>query len=62
MLRAAHGDVLEGLKPRIARVDLGPDTGVFFRLRAGPLADEAAAWALCQELKQRDVYCAPSVF
>jgi hypothetical protein len=62
VLRAAHGDVLEGLKPRIARVDLGPDTGVFFRLRAGPLADEAAAWALCQELKHRDLYCAPSVY
>ena len=62
VLYAEHGDVLEGLKPRIARVDLGPDTGVFFRLRAGPLGDEAAAWALCQELKHRDVYCAPSVY
>ena len=62
VLRFEHGDVLEGLKPRIARVDLGPDTGVFFRLRAGPLGDEAAAWALCQELKQRDVYCVPSVY
>lgn len=62
VLYAEHGEVLEGLKPRIARVDLGADTGVFFRLRAGPLGDEAAAWALCQELKHRDVYCAPSVY
>ena len=62
ILRSAHGDVLEDLEPHVARVDLGPDTGVFFRLRAGPLADEPAARTLCRELKRRQVYCVPSIF
>ena len=62
VLLDAHGDVLEDLEPSIARVDLGPERGVFYRLRAGPLANEAAAGALCRELKRRDLYCVPSVF
>ncbi len=62
VLHDAHGDVFGDLEPSIARVDLGPVRGVFYRLRAGPLADEAAADALCRELKRRDLYCAPSVF
>ena len=61
-LHAAHGDVLDGLEPRIARIDLGVERGVFYRLGAVPLADETAARALCNELKQRRVYCAPKVF
>ncbi len=62
VLRDAHDDIFGGLESRVARVDLGPGTGVYFRLRAGPLADEAAARTLCRELKRRDLYCVPSVF
>ncbi|MEE8273917.1 MAG: tetratricopeptide repeat protein, partial [Alphaproteobacteria bacterium] len=61
-LRAEHGDLLDGLGARIARVDLGDDKGVFFELRAGPIADEDAALALCSELKRRSLYCAPTIF
>ena len=61
-LRVEHGDLLDGLGARIARVDLGDDIGVFFQLRAGPIADEDAALALCSELKRRSLYCAPTIF
>lgn len=61
-LQQAHGDTLEGLAPRIARIDLGAGKGVFFQLSAGPLADMAAAEALCGKLMRRSLYCAPLVF
>ncbi len=61
-LRAEHGDLLDGLGARIARVDLGDDKGVFFQLRAGPIANEDVALALCSELKRRSLYCAATIF
>ncbi len=59
-LKERHGDLLGGLTGDLARVDLGEDKGVWVRLRAGPLADAAAARALCLDLRARDVYCAPT--
>ena len=56
-LEAPHGDLLEGLQPSVERVDLGPGRGVFYRLRVGPLADEAAANQLCAQLRARRVRC-----
>ncbi len=61
-LQQANGLALDGLIPRVSRVDLGEDRGIFFQLSAGPLADMAAAEALCDELLSRDFYCAPLVF
>lgn len=61
-LHRAHGDVLDGLEPRIARIDLGADRGIYFQLSAGPLADMAAAEALCNTLVRRRLYCAPMIF
>ena len=61
-LQQANGLALEGLIPRVSRVDLGGGKGVFFQLSAGPLADMAAAEVLCGELLSRDFYCAPLVF
>ncbi|MFQ5783341.1 MAG: tetratricopeptide repeat protein [Alphaproteobacteria bacterium] len=61
-LHAAYGDVLAGLGPRIARVDLGREKGVFYQLHLGPVRDQASAQALCSELKRRSLYCAPTVF
>ena len=58
-LKARHGDLLGGLASDLARVDLGADKGVWVRLRAGPLADAAAARALCRDLRARDLYCVP---
>jgi TPR repeat protein len=57
ILRSSHGDLLEKLEPSLHRVDLGAKKGVFIRLEAGPLADRAAAGALCAALKARKVDC-----
>lgn len=56
-LRKRHSDLLGNLQLFVQRVDLGEDKGVFYRLRIGPLADEAASRALCEKLKSRDVGC-----
>ena len=55
--KKAHPDILGALKFFVVRVDLGGDKGVFFRLRAGPLKDAAAAKTLCGELAKRNVGC-----
>ncbi len=49
-------DALAGLTPNVARVDLG-EKGVFFRLRAGPLKDKAAADSVCSALGAQNVGC-----
>jgi Sporulation related domain. len=55
-IQAKNGDVLGGLSSTVARADLG-DKGVFYRLRVGPIADEAKAKSLCSTLKSRSVSC-----
>lgn len=56
-LRRRNSDLLGSLELSVVRADLGPGKGVFFRLRAGPLADEQAAKALCQKLSERKIGC-----
>lgn len=56
-LRRRHVDLLGELRLQVTRIDLGATKGVFYRLRAGPLADEAAAKTLCERLKQRKLGC-----
>lgn len=56
-LKKKHGDLLSGYSLNIVRADLGADKGVFFRLRAGPIAGEDVAQALCQNLSKRKVGC-----
>ncbi|MCG8509248.1 MAG: SPOR domain-containing protein [Rhodospirillales bacterium] len=56
-LRRRHSDLLGDLKLSVMRADLGPAKGVFFRLRAGPIADESQAKALCKKLTERKVGC-----
>jgi hypothetical protein len=51
-------DVLGDLLPVIVMKELGGDSGTFFRLQAGPLADEGQAQARCETLKSRTLYCA----
>jgi len=53
---AAHPDLLGDVPHVIVFADLG-DRGQYYRLRAGPLSGDAAARALCQALKQRNVEC-----
>lgn len=55
-IQAKNGDVLGGLGSTVARADLG-DRGVFYRLRVGPIADEAKAKSLCSTLASRNVSC-----
>lgn len=56
-LKNKHGDLLGGYSLNIVRADLGPDKGIFYRLRAGPIAGEDVAKALCQNLSKRKVGC-----
>jgi hypothetical protein len=56
-LKKKHGDLLGGYALNIVRADLGADKGIFFRLRAGPIAGEDVAQALCQNLAKRKVGC-----
>lgn len=56
MLRRRHGDVLVGLSPLIMPVDSG-DSGITYRLRAGPLSDAGAAQQVCAQLKERGLAC-----
>lgn len=49
---------LAGLHPDIIRVDLGAK-GIFFRLRAGPVASAKAAQAVCSKLRAAGMSCNP---
>lgn len=51
---------LGGLEHRIERVDLGNSKGVFYRLKAGPLPDNAAAKNMCNQLKAKRQFCEPT--
>jgi len=51
-----HKEVLGAYTPSVTKADLG-ERGVFYRLRAGPLADKAAADALCSSLTSVNVGC-----
>ncbi|MFQ5957827.1 MAG: SPOR domain-containing protein [Alphaproteobacteria bacterium] len=53
-----HADLLDGLGFDLARVDLGPGMGVFYRVLAGPVASEADARSLCSRLRARGAFCA----
>ena len=55
-LKRANDDLLGALEAEVMRVDLG-DQGIFYRLRAGPLASAAKAGALCDRLKARNLDC-----
>lgn len=56
-LRRKNGDLLGKLRLFITKADLGPAKGIYFRLRAGPLASEAKAKALCVSLAARKIGC-----
>lgn len=51
-----HKDLLATLTPAVTKADLG-EKGIYYRLRAGPLADKAAADALCATLAADKVSC-----
>lgn len=55
-LRRAHMELLGPLSLNVVRADLG-DRGTFYRIQAGPLADERAAKDLCHKLAEKKVGC-----
>lgn len=56
-LRTRNLDLLGDLGLSITKADLGAARGIFYRLRAGPLKDKAAARSLCTQLAKRKVGC-----
>lgn len=52
-----HGDLFQEVQKIIEIVDLGPSSGLFYQLKAGPLASENAALGLCDVLQTRGFYC-----
>ncbi len=50
-------DLLSELTLIVVRVDLGAGKGVFYRLRAGPLASKQSAKATCDKLAKRNQGC-----
>lgn len=56
-LRRKHGDLLRRMELSITKANLGADKGVFYRMRAGPIADEATARNICAKLAARKVGC-----
>ena len=54
-IQRANHDLLGALKSDVVRVELG-EKGTFWRLRAGPLSEQAAR-QLCNELKSRNQGC-----
>jgi|APTNR8051073442_1049403.scaffolds.fasta_scaffold02322_4 cell division septation protein DedD len=55
-LVSTNRDLLGTLRPEVAQANLG-SKGTVYRLRAGPVAGEAAARQLCKSLAQRKVGC-----
>lgn len=55
-LQRQNSDVLGKLSVSVARVDLGAK-GTYYRLQAGPIADEAKAAQDCAALKSRKIAC-----
>ncbi len=58
-IRRAHAKLLGGMQHEVSKVTLGKKR-TYFRLKVGPLADNAKAKALCQSLKTRRQFCEPS--
>ncbi|MBC7906940.1 MAG: SPOR domain-containing protein, partial [Rhodospirillaceae bacterium] len=54
-IQHTNHDLLGSLKPDVVRVELG-EKGTFWRLRAGPLSEQAAK-QMCAELKSRNQGC-----
>lgn len=48
--------LIDGMNPVVKRVDLG-SKGVFYRLHAAPVTNQAAAADLCRQIKARGAYC-----
>ena len=52
-----YPDIFSGLEKRIVRADLGPERGVYYRLRVGPFETRDAADLKCQEMVDAGIGC-----
>lgn len=59
-LKRVHAQVLGGLKYSVKSIDLG-SKGMFYRLLAGPFADNSSAEGACKKLKSRRQFCDPAI-
>ena len=59
-LRVKFPELLGGLRPALATLDLG-NGGTYYQLLAGPIGDEASADILCARLQPQGQYCNPIV-
>lgn len=55
-LKSANADLLGGVPLAVQRADLG-EKGTYYRVQSGSLGDGAAAKALCDSLRGRNVGC-----
>jgi cell division septation protein DedD len=56
-IRRQHDEVVGTLRLSVERADLGPDRGVYYRVRAGAFADKASAAAVCKAMTRRNAGC-----
>ena len=57
ILRKSAEDLLNDLGHRIVRADLGPEKGIYYRLRSEALANKASGARLCAALGERGIDC-----
>lgn len=55
-LKSANADLLRNVPLAVQRADLG-EKGIYYRVQSAPLGDGAAAKALCDSLRSRNVGC-----
>lgn len=56
-IKAKNSDLIGDLPVNIVKADLGPEKGIYYRLRVGPVPTGDEAKSLCSQLKKRKVGC-----
>lgn len=56
-IRRQYDEIVGSLMLSVERADLGPDRGVYYRVRAGAFADKASASAVCKAMTRRNAGC-----
>jgi len=56
-IKAKNTDIIGDLPAHIVKADLGPEKGIYYRLRLGPVQTADKAKSLCAQLKKRKVGC-----
>ncbi len=56
---AQFPDLLDGLRPVLAKLDLGAAAGTYYQVLAGPVAKEEDADIICALLQPQGQYCDP---